>query len=294
MCGCCGIAGHGYSRDYVFCDAYRFVGVRASTISIAENDSDPEVDGVFGYDPEESCAADCQCHTTITNVAELTCEDESLISGSPAGASFDVWCFGDDGGDGGFCSQTQGGWGTNNCAGNNTACLRDTYFDAFFPNGLVVGDADGPDADGFYSILLTSSAAVAGYLPAGGPPAALTADQTDPQMTSSGVFGGQVVAATLNVVYDDNGVGKCTLTGDCDFCCAPGTLRTLLYTTECGVNANLVGLSVNDVLALANTALSGGGTPAGVSISDLNDALSLLNEEFVDCDTIATGCLELP
>jgi hypothetical protein len=99
------------------------------------------------------------------------------------------------------------------------------------------------------------------------------------------------VAATLNVVFDDNGVGKCTLTGDCDFCCAPGTLRTLVYV-NC-VDDDLIGLSVNEVIALANTAISGGGTPAGVTISDLSDALAALNENFVDCDS-AGICLDFP
>jgi hypothetical protein len=235
-----------------------------------------------------------ECSTLVKNEAELTGEDPDLIEGSPNGASFYVECFG--GGEppfpilpGDFCSQTQGGWGTDECKGNNTACLRDNYFDEVFPDGLVVGDPE----DGFY-ILLTSSEAVADYLPAGGDPAALTADQTDPETTSSGVFGGQLVAATLNVAFDAAVYGKCTLTDDCDFCCEPGTLGTLIYV--CGVHEDLLGLSVNDVIGLANTAISGGGTPddLDVTISDLNDALALLNEEFVDCDTVATGCLILP
>ena len=124
-------------------------------------------------------------------------------------------------------------------------------------------------------------------------PAALTADLTDPESSSSGVFGGQLVAATLNVAFDAAGIGKCTLTGDCDFGFPPGTLGTLVYAAGC-VDDELVGLSVNDVIALANTAISGEGLPAGVTIGDLSDALALLNEEFADCDTVATGCLELP
>ena len=123
-------------------------------------------------------------------------------------------------------------------------------------------------------------------------PAALTADLTDPESSSSGVFGGQLVAATLNVAFDAAGIGKCTLTGDCDFCCAPGSLGTLVYADGC-VDDDLVGLSVNDVIALANTAISGGGTPAGVTIADLSDALAVLNENFVDCDTDG-GCLQQP
>ncbi len=66
----------------------------------------------------------------------------------------------------------------------------------------------------------------------------------------------------------------------------------LVYADGC-VDDDLVGLSVNDVIALANTAISGGGTPAGVTIGDLSDALAVLNENFVDCDTDG-GCLEQP
>jgi hypothetical protein len=242
------------------------------------------------------------CETSVSNQATLTGQGcDGLISGSPASDYFDVVC--NDGGDpeepqpGDFCSQTQGGWGSE-ARGNNTGTLRDTYFDTVFPTGLVVGDPDGPDGDGFYSILLTSSAAVADYLPAGGTAAALTADQTDPETTSSGVFGGQLVAATLNVGFDDNGLGKCTLDNSCDFSSAPGTLRTLVYQDDCGVDDGLVGEDVDQVIAWSNCAISGEtlancGVPAGVTISDLSDALSLLNEEFVDCDT-AEGCLGLP
>ena len=99
-----------------------------------------------------------------------SCEGEGLIEGSPASASFDVFC-GDAPPDkppyvGDFCSQTQVGWGTDECNGNNTY-LRNGYFDGFFPSGLVVGDPDGPDADSLYAILLTTSAAVADYLARG-------------------------------------------------------------------------------------------------------------------------------
>ena len=51
--------------------------------------------------------------------------------------------------------------------------------------------------------------------------------------------------------------------------------------------------SVNEVLGLANTAISGGGVPAGMTIPQLSDALASLNENFVDCDT-NRGCLAMP
>lgn len=112
-------------------------------------------------------------------------------------------------------------------------------------------------------------------------------DLTVPEKTSSGVFGGQLVAATLNVAVDDSGLRRDGASQPC----SAGTLGTLLYVAGC-VDDDLVGLSVNQLIALANTAISGGGTPAGVTIGDLSDALAVLNENFVDCDT-NLGCLTL-
>jgi hypothetical protein len=238
------------------------------------------------------------CTTAVTNRATLTCEDPTLIEGSPAIVSFGVTCAGDGNGccePGDFCTQTQGGWGVA-CQGNNPGCLRDTYFAGLFPDGLIVGDPDGPDGDGLYAILLETSADVEDYLPAGGTPTALTNDQTNPETTSSGIFGGQLVAATLNVAFDDAGLGACTLTGTCNFGYPPGTLKTLVYK-DC-VAAGLLEKSVAQVIAWANCAISGEslascGVPAGVTISDLSDALATLNQEFVDCATVL-GCLGLP
>lgn len=251
-------------------------------------------ESLFSVSGTVTCIGE-DCDTNVTNTATLTGAGcDGLIAGSPASASFAVDC-GDGGGPGpdpgDFCSQTQGGWGSG-AAGNNTGTLRDTYFNSVFPSGVCVGDGDCIDADAVWALLLQSSQAVEDYLPAGSTASTLTADQTDPEVTSAGVFGGQLVAATLNVGFDEAGIGKCTLSGTCDFAHAPGTLGTLIYGS-C-VATPLQGLSVNDVIALANTAISGGGLPPGVSISDLNDALSALNEEFVDCDTVATGCLTLP
>jgi hypothetical protein len=54
-----------------------------------------------------------------------------------------------------------------------------------------------------------------------------------------------------------------------------------------------IGLTVNEVIALANLAI-GDCVEAAFTYSELSDALSLLNEEFVDCTTVATGCLNFP
>ena len=243
---------------------------------------------------------DCvPCSTTVTNIATLTCEDPDLITGSPASASFDVVCTGAGVGIevGDFCTQTQGGWGNTPQGQNPGQILHDNFDTLYYPGGLIVGDPDGPDSDNCFAIWLTSAQAVTDYLPAGGPPAALhctepapgpcSADQTNPDMTSSGVFGGQLVAATINVAMDDAGIRTDAY--------PPGTLGQLIYVDGC-VNVNLVGLSVNEVIAMANDAIQGCNDdllPAGVTVSNLSDALAVLNENFVDCDT-NLGCLALP
>jgi hypothetical protein len=234
-------------------------------------------------------------------MAELTCEeDQSLIGGSPAYASFDVECTDGGGGIdvGDFCTQTQGGWGQevckkqDSCDGGNVGCFRDCNFDALFPGGLgfLVGDPDGPYPPGTpppYGIWLTSSEAVADLLPTGGPAAALTQDLVDPTSTSTGVFAGQLVAATFNVLVDDAGLRR---DGE-DMPYEPGTLGELVFldNDDCNINPIFVGLSVNQLIAVANTVISGEITPL-VPVSDFSDALAVVNQNFVDCNA-NVGCL---
>ncbi len=48
--------------------------------------------------------------------------------------------------------------------------------------------------------------AVEGYLPASGPPGALNADLLNPVSSSSGEFGGEVVALRINVDFSAAGI----------------------------------------------------------------------------------------
>jgi hypothetical protein len=154
-----------------------------------------------------------------------------------------------------FCTATQGGWGQD-ANGNNIGSLRDTYFSTVFPSGLVVGGAK--------TITLTSAAAVNAYLPAGGTPKKLTKNHSNPTKTESGVFGGQVTALKLNVAFSNAGVGGWQ-----------PSLSSAVVTV--GPSA-IVGMTVTQVLALAESVLGGGSLPSGVSISDLNSVVSRINE----------------
>ncbi len=98
----------------------------------------------------------------------------------------------------------------------------------------------------------TTAAAVGAYLPAGGPPDSLDVDLVNPSSSNSSVFGGQVLALQINVDFSAQNI-----TGN-------GPIGALVLCN--------VGVTVNQVLADANTVLGGGALPSYVtSISDLND-----------------------
>jgi hypothetical protein len=283
--------------DGAFADDPSCVAVTTNTINetiCAQGEGTQTIRQISGT---VTCAGG-ECQTFVRNTATLSCEDPSLIEGSPASASFGVGCTEEPPGLD-FCTQTQGGWGSNPAGNNPGACLHQ-WFGTVFPSGLVVGDQDGADADGCYAIELNSAQAVTDFLPQGGTPAVLMNDYIDPscpgagscQATEAGVFAGQITAATINVAFSDYNanVGGLTCGGGRTF---PGGLGDLVYKADCVV-AGLAGMSVRDVLALAHGVISGcTALPAGVTVSDISDALAALNENFVDCQT-DEGCLELP
>lgn len=163
-----------------------------------------------------------------------------------------------------FKSFTQGGWGaTPN--GNNPAALLAANFATVYPNGVEVGIAGAAG----YSMKFNSATAVGAYLPAGGTAKALTADLINPTTSSSGVFGGQVLALKLNVGFSAANV---TASGY-------GNLKVV------GTGTALDGMTVAQILAQAEIAI-GGGT-AVVSISTLNEIATALNEA-VDNGTVVT------
>jgi hypothetical protein len=156
---------------------------------------------------------------------------------------------------------------------------------------MYVGDTvlDGAP---WYAAWFTSAGAIGGYLPAGGTASTLTADLTNPLSTSAGVFGGQVTALSLNVGFS------------CTTACGPvfDDLGLEANTTYC--LGDLVvcdggkfdGMTVYDLLDLCNTVISGdlyALMPYGASISELNDAASAVNENFVGGE-VNNGYLCLP
>ena len=164
------------------------------------------------------------------------------------------------------CTFTQGGWGASP-NGHNPAQLLADNFATVYPSGVEIGIPGGAG----FSMIFTSSTAIGNYLPAGGPPNVLNADLVDTASSSSGVFGGQVLALQLNVDFsaaglphsDDQNIGDLKL---------------------CNTGTSLDGMTISQILAVANTALGGGGLPSGFTISELNDLITDLNESFDNCN----------
>jgi hypothetical protein len=106
-------------------------------------------------------------------------------------------------------------------------------------------------------------------LPAGGSSGALTDDLTNETSTPAGTLAGQLVAAKLNVAIE-------------------GTPSSLVFV-DCVVT-ELNGLTVAQVIDLADAAVASGKLPAGVGFSDLADALDALNNNYDECSK-DLGCL---
>lgn len=160
-----------------------------------------------------------------------------------------------------YTTFSQGGYGTN-CAGNNPGCYRDANFDAAFPDGLMIGCASG------YSLTFTSSAAVAGYLPAGGGPAVLSSSAVDP-VGSRGNLSAQLLALTLSVGFDVN---------DPNFSASSTGLGSLTIAS-----GTFAGMTIADFLQLGNNIL--GGCSSQYTPSQVNEAAEALNLNFHEGNT---------
>ncbi len=248
---------------------------------------------------------DDQGHATFT--AEVDCDPllagllvygQFITCGGKRGAksvsNLDSTCILDGICDGDFCTYTQGGWGAP-CSGNNPGCLRDQWFSSVFPSGAVIGDPDGIDGDAEYAALFTDAAAIEAFLPSGKKASVLTEDATDPTETDAGVFAGQLLAARLNVSFDDYGaLDECKGRDDVK-------LGDLVFLAN--VDSDLLGWTVRDVIDLSDAAISGvfgtdpidldGDNVGDVTIGDLSSALDVFNNNFDD-GTQNNGNLGLP
>jgi hypothetical protein len=151
-----------------------------------------------------------------------------------------------------FKTYTIGGWGAKP-SGNNPGKFLADNFATVYPTGVIVG--------GTKTLKLTSASAVEKFLPQTGSPAKLTQNYINPTWNVSS-FAGQVLALKLNV----------------DFSAASLTRQGLGSLTV--VSGELGGKTVTQVLTLANTVLGGGSLPSGLSLSELHEIVTKINENF--------------
>ena len=170
-----------------------------------------------------------------------------------------------------FRTQTQGGWGAEECSGGNPACYLAATFAAAFPEGLTIGCEEGNHWT------FTSAETVSAFLPQGSTAALLGFDAVDP-VGEAGVLAGQLVAAKLSLAFDavDEGFGASS-DGIVQLTFADGIYE---------------GWTVGAVISTADLVI-GGCIPFDGSLSDLVEALTLFNEAFVD-GTVVSGGLSWP
>lgn len=163
-----------------------------------------------------------------------------------------------------FTTFTQGGWGAPP-KGNNPGAFLTANFTKAYPGGSVA-------VGGTYKLTFKSALAVTNFLPQGGTPAALKANATNPTSSAAGVFAGQVLALQLSVDFSSKGL-------------LPAGLSMLKATS-----GPFAGQTVQYILTVANTVLGGGALPSGITISDLNNAVDAINNNF-DSGTTNKGYL---
>jgi len=175
---------------------------------------------------------------------------------------------------GDFRTESHVSWGASP-SGGNTAAYRDANFDAAFPTGLIVG--------GVNTAQYTSSIAVQAALPTGGTPGALARSYINPfpsmtgEASEAGGLLGQVVALTLNVVFD---------LYDPSFCGSAVSLKDLIVTS-----GDCAGMTVDRVLAEANTVLGGGSSSFGPA--QIYECVVPINDSFAGGVSVS-GHLSLP
>jgi hypothetical protein len=163
---------------------------------------------------------------------------------------------------------TQGGWGAPPHGNNPGAILAANFNSVFGAAGVTIGCKPLPPGG---SLTFTSALAIQGFLPQGGTPGTLAAGNVNNPTTSpAGVFAGQVLALQLNVSFSGP--------------VFPAGLASVTLTS-----GPAAGLTVGQVLGLANRALGGCLTPADIAlltsrgittISQLNDIVDSINESF--------------
>lgn len=224
------------------------------------------------------------CGTTLyvwatTSAFELE-EDGTVISerttwgGDTTGTSGTRWyfeaiytlqcCENNNGDNGEFRTQSQGGYGTY-CHGENPGCYRNEWFDVAFPDGIEIGCTDG------FTATFTSSEAVRDFLPSGGQPGPLTGDVEDPtEKTDAGVLLAQLLALELSLAFD---------IVDTDFGSSDDNLADQII---CNTGTDCDGLTIGQLADEANLIIGGCEGTTGIDPGVIAECVMLINENFSD------------
>jgi hypothetical protein len=180
-----------------------------------------------------------------------------------------------------FVTYDQTIWGGPLIAGTPPQLIHDN-FHILYPGVFELGI---PLSSGGHFMDFTDQSTLLVYLPQALAPGALNANVTDPDSTSSGIFGGQVAALKLDIDFSD-----------ADLLAHPSGVAfgDLVFTGLTGGLAGVDGLTIRQVSSIANIQLGGGTEP--YSFVDFSSLLNDVNASFDGgfVSVFAQDHLELP
>jgi len=135
-----------------------------------------------------------------------------------------------------------------------------SVFPNCFPNGIIIGNALG------LHVHLTLLEAVNVFLGLNGASGVLTASLTNPANCSGGIFAKEILTLSINLQLDAFN----------PYWCISSVPLAQLVIKE----GPCAGLTLSQVLALANSVISGGPCPPGLTIDVLVDVLVKINLNF--------------
>jgi hypothetical protein len=222
------------------------------------------------------CDFNLRCLTFYSQF--ITCSPNKGVSNQVAVSIADAICT-----DGWMFSGTQSEWAGVSDGVGNLGYRRDSLFRTIDSTGVTIGDPNGLDGviNG-YALHFTDAAALAAFLPQTGACGVLGADATDATTCSGGALAGELLAAKLNLNFDD-GSGFADLKFRDDV-----LLGDLVFGS--GVTTPFLGMSGRTLVGLADQVLSGalgagpydldGDSVPDATATDVHDALVAFNAAF--------------
>jgi len=230
------------------CNLSSLTSLNGQTVSQFLSTANQILGGVStAFSPTATASLAQLINTAFVGGAPSTFAQSSLVAGScPT-----PWQTGD------VVTRTQAVW-------DATTSWFSAYSSTYASTSGIV-EVGIPGTAGF-SMRFTSAGAVTNYFVQTGPVGALTADLINPTTSSSGAFGGQVLALRMNVDFSAAGaIGGTEVFGSLRICAMADT--------------SLNNRTVAEVLGLANTLLGGGSN--GYTIPAITDLVTSLNNAFV-------------